>query len=165
MSRRNLRGSTAKLTSTEYLANVKIQTYDPHLCSIGLPRSASKALADACAVRRSWLACRFAMSVCWKWINCPVTRLIGTYNLLEEALFVRLYMISISAAIANSPNAIISRTPKNGSECDQTDSANQKPPAEAKQPTLTHLANLEFTISSTIPMTGRNTSKMNSNHN
>src|ERR1700745_3878548 len=59
----------------------------------------------------------------------------------------------------------MSRTPKNGSDRHQTAAVNQKHPAAMKQPTLTHLANLQLTSSSTIPIIGRITSKTNSKHN
>jgi hypothetical protein len=42
---------------------------------------------------------------------------------------------------------------------------NQKRPATVKQPTFINLANLPFTSSRTIPMTGATSSKTNSNHN
>ncbi len=78
---------------------------------------------------------------------------------------VALYITSVSPATASSPRAIIRRTPKNGSERHQIAASDQKVPAAVKQPTFTHLANFQFTASSTIPTVGRITSKTNSKHN
>jgi hypothetical protein len=93
---------------------------------------------------------------------CPVTPLTKTYAISEGILLIPLYTISVVPAIVSRPNAMVGRTPKKESARRQTAAANQKHPATAKQPTLTHLAIRQFTSSSKIPTIGRITSKANS---